>query len=407
MTTAIEKSGHGDREHARLSPSAAKRWMACPGSVQACDGLPDEPSEAAKEGTRAHEWAEHVIKTELVPGYLEQLDPAKPVPVPDDENMEERTAIYTDYCLDLAGTCCIVKTESRLSLEHLHKDIWGTGDFIGLDVVNKILHSVDLKYGYTVVEAADNPQLRIYGLAAVGEMWEEIKKAGIKMDELTVRCTIVQPRAEHPDGPIRYEGIKLSSLIWWANSRLLPAAKLTEKPDAQLHAGPHCEGTWCPAIRVCPEYRARTEALVSVGFDGFHGGAFDLNRYSPEQLGKMMEFWIGTSSIKDKTFEFAQALMLQGHQIPGFKLVKKKAHRKYRNEAQAEGALVSVLGHKAYNKKLVSPAQAEKALKAAGLNVGIVSQLAEVPDGGLTIAPETDSRPAVLPEASIDALFNA
>lgn len=43
--------------HAKLSPSSASRWMACPGSVARCEGLPDESSKFADEGTAAHDLA--------------------------------------------------------------------------------------------------------------------------------------------------------------------------------------------------------------------------------------------------------------------------------------------------------------------------------------------------------------
>ena len=40
------------RDHARLSPSAAERWFACPGAPNAEAGIPESTSLAASEGTR-------------------------------------------------------------------------------------------------------------------------------------------------------------------------------------------------------------------------------------------------------------------------------------------------------------------------------------------------------------------
>jgi len=43
------------RAHARLSPSAAERWLTCPASVKVGEALPKPPtSRFAEEGTRAH-----------------------------------------------------------------------------------------------------------------------------------------------------------------------------------------------------------------------------------------------------------------------------------------------------------------------------------------------------------------
>ena len=47
--------------HAKLSPSSAERWMTCPGSVALCDGLVDEGSSFAAEGTAAHWVAEQIL----------------------------------------------------------------------------------------------------------------------------------------------------------------------------------------------------------------------------------------------------------------------------------------------------------------------------------------------------------
>ena len=51
-------SGHEERSHALLGPSKAYQWMACTPSARLEEGFPDSSSEAAKEGTLAHELAE-------------------------------------------------------------------------------------------------------------------------------------------------------------------------------------------------------------------------------------------------------------------------------------------------------------------------------------------------------------
>lgn len=50
--------GHAERSHALLSASGAHRWLLCPPSALLEDQLPDTTSEAAAEGTLAHELAE-------------------------------------------------------------------------------------------------------------------------------------------------------------------------------------------------------------------------------------------------------------------------------------------------------------------------------------------------------------
>ena len=54
--------------HAKLSPSGAHRWMACPGSVGLEAAFPDQSSAYAAEGTLAHTLAsEHLDGSGLHP----------------------------------------------------------------------------------------------------------------------------------------------------------------------------------------------------------------------------------------------------------------------------------------------------------------------------------------------------
>ena len=50
--------------HAELSASSSHRWISCPASVSASRGLADKSSEAALEGTVAHELAEECLRSD-------------------------------------------------------------------------------------------------------------------------------------------------------------------------------------------------------------------------------------------------------------------------------------------------------------------------------------------------------
>jgi hypothetical protein len=79
--------------------------------------------------------------------------------------------------------------------------------------------------------------------------------------------------------------------------------------------------------------------------------------------------------------------------VPGYKLVPKRAVRQWVDEAKAFAALSS-MGVEPYEQKLLSPAQAEKALKKSKLT--LPDDLVVAVSSGSTIAPESDPRPAVL-----------
>ena len=54
--------GHSERKHALLSASGASRWLACPPSAKLEEQFQDTESEAAAEGTLAHELAEAKVR---------------------------------------------------------------------------------------------------------------------------------------------------------------------------------------------------------------------------------------------------------------------------------------------------------------------------------------------------------
>ena len=60
--------GHDERDHALLSASSAHRWLKCTKSARLEEQFPDTTSEAAKEGTLAHELAELKVRNYFNPG---------------------------------------------------------------------------------------------------------------------------------------------------------------------------------------------------------------------------------------------------------------------------------------------------------------------------------------------------
>lgn len=59
--------GHKEREHALLSASGAHRWLVCTPSARLEEQFPDTSSEAAAEGTLAHELAEAKVRNYFYP----------------------------------------------------------------------------------------------------------------------------------------------------------------------------------------------------------------------------------------------------------------------------------------------------------------------------------------------------
>ena len=62
-----------EKSHARLSPSSAHRWTKCTPSVRLEEMFEDEASEAAQEGTIAHEIAATRLEAAKADGVLKPL----------------------------------------------------------------------------------------------------------------------------------------------------------------------------------------------------------------------------------------------------------------------------------------------------------------------------------------------
>jgi hypothetical protein len=101
--------------------------------------------------------------------------------------------------------------------------------------------------------------------------------------------------------------------------------------------------------------------------------------------------------------------LLAGNQVDGWKLVQgRKGARKWSSEDEAEQTLrrMKLKVEDMYDLKLISPTTAEKLSKAGTIGPRQWPQLQALitqSEGGLSVAPASDKRPAANPVASADA----
>lgn len=194
--------------HARLGASNAHRWLLCPGSVAAEEGLPDTAGPFAEEGTRAHELAERALR-----GAGDVLA------AHDDQSMADYVRVYVDLVTRLAQGADLFEIEQRVDYGEWVEGGFGTAD--ALIVTGDTLRVIDLKYGRGVrVDAEDNPQGMLYALGAYAETRHifEVRR---------VIITIVQPRLDH----ISEWEISIDDLLRWAEW-VKGRAEATAAPDA-------------------------------------------------------------------------------------------------------------------------------------------------------------------------------
>lgn len=372
--------------HSPIGASSMSRWSKCPGSVRESRGIENRTSAEALEGTKAHYLAEICLSGERHPKEKLGKDLGDNVIVSQD--MVDAVEVYVDFVSEAVPAA--IRHSKNFLLEHsfdlssLHPGLYGTADLVVFYPKEKRLLVVDYKHGVGVpVEVKDNPQLMYYALGA-------LITTGFPAE--TVEMVIVQPRCFHADGPIRRHTVPALELLEFA-ADLIDYAKATEDPDAPLHAGSHCR--WCPAAgKPCKE-------LERVAFETAKAEFAPTLSYDPQHLADTLAKLPALEAFIKTVREFAYGEAEHGRTPPGWKLVEKRATRKWRNESDAEDVLseAGLLPDEIYEPPaLKSPAKIEKLLGKE--DRALLNDLVTKESSGYTLAPESDKREAVKKDAA-------
>ena len=363
--------------HALLSASSAHRWLHCPPSALATDGVADTPSDAALQGTAAHALAEYKL--------LRFLKRRAKRPTSDwiDEEMEGLTDGYAFVAqhLQAAREHCSdpqVYVEQRLDYSHLAPGGFGTVDCV--IVAEPTLQVVDLKYGMGVeVSPVENPQLMLYGLGALAAF-----DALYDIEE--VALSIFQPRRAN----VETWTIPVNELIAWGENTVKPRAELAARGEGKYAAGP-----WCQFCRIAPTCRARAESNLALARHEFVPPAELSVAEVADVLAKIPELKAWASDVEAWALAKAQA----GTQIPGFKVVAGRAIRKYTDEAAVAEAAKKAGYSGIWDKRLIGITAMQR-LMGKHAFAEVLGGLVVKPEGKPTLVPDTDKRP---PLSRVDA----
>lgn len=337
---------HAGRKHSRIGPSSAKRWIACPASVQRSEGVSNESNSFAQHGTAAHTLAEHVMVTGVDPRTLEggvidlQADGASAIRAPGTFNIEpdgwnvfeidaemiEAVELYRDTLLPLIEEGDIAEYECRLDMRHVHPDFFGTGDGLIFKRVKRRLILADFKYGYVGVEVHDNDQCMSYGVGA-------LKRFGVEnIDEVTL--IIVQPRSYHSDGPVRKHTMSVVDLMLF-ESYLAERAALTDDPNAPAKAGAHCQ--YCPVAWGCNDLRRYVFNIIGIEPMAklTDNDLPDVQKMTLDDLGRVRREASIIENWMKRVEEHAHNTAINGKMPTGMKLVATTARRSFTDQAAA------------------------------------------------------------------------
>lgn len=373
--------------HAFLSPSGAPGWMRCNLRPWLEKELPDSSSNAADEGSAAHELARLCLTRNEEPCIY--LGKAVQIAEDDywvvDEDMVEHVQTYIDTIRAIPGEL-MVEQPLHISFITGEQDATGTGDAIIID--GSLLWICDFKYGYNYVPA-DSEQLLMYAAAAVRQF-----STVYEIDR--VICAIHQPRI----GAFPRHEISVDDLMAWEQAARETAARIMAGPSGLVATPGEKQCKFCRAKGSCPTLKETAMSVVRV--DDFTDLDAKIALLSNDELSgiahqlDLINDWCnGVRAEMDRR-------LLAGQHIPGWKVVAgKKGNRAWSDETAAGRRLESRLGEKAYTRKLITPTQAEKLLKD---DFNQFSDLVTQADGKPAVAPITDKRPAILVACDFQSL---
>lgn len=387
--------------HAKLGASSSDRWMNCPGSIAMSEGMPNEQSVYAREGSCAHEIASHCLENNDDPHNWigEEVEGFEDIEV--DSEMAESIDVYMEsIALSIAEyrQCGHddeeVVYEHKFDLTHIYPDMFGTADCVIYFPQWKKLMVFDFKYGKGIaVEVDENSQLMYYGLGALSG------KHNRPIDQ--VELVIVQPRCSHRKGPIRSWALTVEQLLDFTDN-LVKAAERTKLPDAPLKVGDWCK--FCPGAGKChvlSEFAFET-ALAEFTTDGeiIMPKPEDM---TPEQLKTVWQNASILDGFVKSVKAYAHHKAIGGELLPGTKLVNGRAYRRWKSKEGAEETLkgmveVGMLEGEIHTTKLKSPAQIET--MCGKKHKKMIEKLWEHGVGKLSLVPIEDDRPP----ARVDAV---
>jgi hypothetical protein len=370
------------KAHAKLSPSAAARWINCPGSVALSELCPPPgSSDYADEGTLAHLIAEHKVlltSGEITQAYYDKrLANALQSQYYCGE-MDEATTYYMDtvmeiYCEGLKkDKAAELMVEQRFDLGSWVPECFGTADAVM--IAGDTIEVIDLKYGKGVrVDATGNPQLRLYGLGAAA-MYGDI------YDLKKVRMTIIQPRLDH----VSTEEMGIVELYSWADMVVRPAAHQALGKDAPLACGDWCR--CCPAKATC---RKRAEANLELARYEFQKPPL----LQPDEIGEILREAEELQKWAADVQAYALEQALQGEHFDGWKLVEGRSVRKYADDLKVAETLIAAGYDEAllYERKLLGLTAMEKLVGKKKLTTTL-GDLIVKPAGKPVLVPLSDKR---------------
>lgn len=302
--------------HADASPSSSEIWINCPASVTLARGRQRLPTPYTREGTAAHHIAAlRLMGRRKLPAAIEVDGELIEIT----QEMLDAVDVYVQYVRKRAREGEL-HVETRVEIPTDGEPIFGTSDAF-IIYKDGWIEVVDYKHGRGVLVPPDGPQFRLYALGV-------LERVGMFTDVRSIVLTVVQPRAE--GDTIKTAALSIDDLIAWEREVFQPAVARLAANDPTEIPGDHCR--WCVRAGECQALAELMAENAMVAFDALPPdpvGMTDAELARVLQYGESIVRWL--NAIRTE----ASARIDDGRQIDGFKLVAKRAQRKWSDQLAA------------------------------------------------------------------------
>ena len=364
--------------HLPIGGSSFDRTTGCSGWLKKSENIPRRPAgQAAIDGSMHHEVQEMCQRDGTNPdehiGFIYEEDGNERVFTEDDLDLAYIAFNATNELLDELD---IDELEIEPFVQLLVGEAGGSIDLLGLSANGRTILVLDYKFGRHPVNAKENNQLKFYGLCAQKD--ERTRDLFGKAKDIVY--AIIQPQVK---GVVSKYSYAISDLDAFHEKALL-AIGATKDANPKTTPGKHCK--YCPAEPYCEAKRLNIAATNLLG-------ARELTELqAAADIVEEVEAWV--KSIHEEMY----LQMNRGVPLKGWKVVDKKAMTKFTDPVGAAARLKEKRIAKrdiSNPAALKTPKQIEAILKKKGKVVDL-SEFTVTESSGTTLAPESDSRDAVI-----------
>lgn len=379
-------------KHARLGCSTAERWITCPPSIAASEGIKRKPSSAAaEEGTLAHSVLEAMLLLDYSADDVLNYEMHNGEEIPEDMRYAVAHALNFVHRWETEHPDGRVHVEAEVNPGQYigRDDNWGTSDLILVDRPALLLDVADYKHGRKKVSAKENKQMRLYG---VGALMEHFPKA--QWNKVQVTMTVLQPRSKGDFD--ESETLSGKELLDWMVSVVAPAAEAADDIDGPRTSGDHC--FYCPVNGNCRELTMKMFKVAAMEFGEEEQEPPKPPTMAAEEIEWAMRYAPLMARWLDALQDEARRLMLDGIIMAGWKLVYKANHRKWDNSTPAALTKAKLDPDVYMPRDPLAPGALFKQLKRDKVPEKVVKLIEKhviTPAEEVTVAPLSDRRRAV------------